>query len=86
MPVWPCYVNLILNNIKLILFQTCVKNKAMQSVVVVRNVSIEKAMEIVDKVFDRCYYDLEPVGRIPRKYTRDADLALIEGELYGYTD
>jgi inner membrane protease ATP23 len=63
-----------------------VKNKAMQSVVVVRNVSIEKAMEIVDKVFDRCYYDLEPVGRIPRKYTRDADLALIEGELYGYTD
>lgn len=66
--------------------QTCVRNKALQSVVLVRNVSVEKAMVAVDKVFDQCYADLEPVGRIPRKFTRDAYLSYMEGKIHGYTD
>ena len=54
--------------------------------VIVRNISSEAAMEIVNSVFDKCYNDLEPVGRIPRKASRDPHRALIEGQMYGYTD
>lgn len=63
----------------------CVKNKALQSVLMVRNVPREKAMEIVDSVFDKCYNDMEPVGRRPRKNSRDPDRALLEGQFYGYS-
>ena len=65
--------------------QQCVKSKALQSVLMVRNVPVEKAMEIVDKVFDKCYNDLEPVGRRPRKNSRDPNRALLEGQYYGYS-
>ncbi|KAL8577239.1 hypothetical protein ACOMHN_034265 [Nucella lapillus] len=63
----------------------CVKSKALQSVLMVRNVPVEKAMMIVDSVFDKCYNDLEPVGRRPRKNSRDPERALLEGQYYGYT-
>ena len=62
------------------------KQKALQSVCLVRNASIEKVKGIIDSVFDKCYNDLEPVGRRPRKHTRDGVLSLAEGELYGYKD
>lgn len=64
----------------------CVKHQAVKSMVIVRNVSSEEAMEIVNSVFDKCYNDLEPVGRIPRKASRDPHRALIEGQMYGYTN
>lgn len=51
----------------------------------VRNVPVQEAKEIVDSVFDKCYNDLEPVGRQCRKNSRDADRALIEGQFYGYS-
>ncbi|XP_063400216.1 mitochondrial inner membrane protease ATP23 homolog [Mytilus trossulus] len=66
--------------------QLCVKNKALHSVLLVRNVTMDEAATVVDKVFDKCYADLEPVGRIPRKYTRDAYLSFIEGRTHGYFD
>lgn len=65
--------------------QDCVRSKALMSVLMVRNVTPEKALEVVDKVFDKCYQDLEPVGRIPRKNSRDPERALVEGSLYGYS-
>ncbi|XP_046372904.1 mitochondrial inner membrane protease ATP23 homolog [Haliotis rufescens] len=65
--------------------QECVKSKAIMSVLMVRNVTHEKASQVVDSVFDKCYKDLEPVGRRPRKGSRDPDRALIEGAYYGYT-
>ncbi|CAH1782585.1 unnamed protein product, partial [Owenia fusiformis] len=64
--------------------QTCVKRKALSSVVLVRNIPVEEASKIVDSVFDKCYNDLEPVGRIPRKGSKDPVRALNEGYMYGY--
>lgn len=52
----------------------------------VRNITEEKAKEVVDKVFVKCYNDMEPVGRRPRKDTRDSERSLIEGHQYGYSD
>ncbi|KAH9496345.1 Mitochondrial inner membrane protease atp23 [Bulinus truncatus] len=43
--------------------QLCVKNKALQSVKLVRNVSELEAMVAIDEVFDKCYNDTEPFGR-----------------------
>ncbi|KAH9496343.1 Mitochondrial inner membrane protease atp23 [Bulinus truncatus] len=43
--------------------QLCVKNKALQSVRLVRNVSELEAMVAIDEVFDKCYNDTEPFGR-----------------------
>merc|ERR1711860_75707 len=41
----------------------CVKRKAMTSVMLVRNVTEQEANDVVDKVFNKCYNDLEPFGR-----------------------
>ncbi|KAK3579056.1 hypothetical protein CHS0354_029914 [Potamilus streckersoni] len=64
----------------------CVKNKAILSVILVRNLPAVKAREIVDKVFDKCYQDLEPFGRRMKKGSRDAQRAYCDASLYGYTD
>ncbi|XP_041348274.1 mitochondrial inner membrane protease ATP23 homolog [Gigantopelta aegis] len=64
----------------------CVKNKALLSVLMVRNISREEGMEIVNRVFDKCYRDLEPFGRYPRRGSKDPEKALIDGVYYGYTD
>lgn len=60
------------------------RHKATMTVQIARNVSEEEAAAVVDKVFDRCYSDLEPYGRRPRKYIGDFKRALQEGLLYGY--
>ncbi|XP_050413242.1 mitochondrial inner membrane protease ATP23 homolog [Patella vulgata] len=63
---------------------TCVKAKALHSILMVRNVTPEEGIEAVNKVFDKCYKDLEPVGRRSRRNSRDPDCALVEGTFYGY--
>ena len=46
----------------------------------VRDVSFEEANKIIDKVFDRCYRDLEPFGRRIRSL-KDASIALMDGKV-----
>jgi len=43
--------------------QECVRQRAVRSVLAVRDVSQEEAHKAVDKVFNKCYNDLEPFGR-----------------------
>ncbi|XP_064633240.1 mitochondrial inner membrane protease ATP23 homolog [Lineus longissimus] len=64
----------------------CVKRKAILSIIMVRQVTAEKARKVVDKVFDRCWNDLEPIGRRCRRKSKDPEMAYHEGYLYGYTD
>jgi inner membrane protease ATP23 len=61
----------------------CVKLNAFQSLVKTRFVPDDIAKETVDKVFDKCYKDLEPIGRRV-KNERDMLLAHDEKFLYGY--
>ena len=68
------------------LLQECVKKKALMSILMVRDVTNEDAIKVVNKVFTKCYNDLEPIGRVPRRNSRDAEKALAESYLYGYTD
>lgn len=45
--------------------QDCVKSKALYSVLAVRkNISKEEAIAVVEKVFPKCYNDLEPLGSV----------------------
>ncbi|XP_043250398.1 mitochondrial inner membrane protease ATP23 homolog [Colletes gigas] len=66
--------------------QICVKKKALDSILAVRKVTEDEARAAVMKVFDRCYNDLEPVGRRLRRNSLDMDRAYLEGPLYGYSD
>lgn len=50
----------------------------------VRNVTYEQAKAAVEKVFDRCYADLEPIGRRVRGKSVDFELAYAEAFLMGY--
>ena len=54
------------------------------SVMLVREVKESEARRVVDSVFERCYNDREPFGRIPRRNSRDPRLMMAEGSLYGY--
>ncbi|XP_009466995.1 PREDICTED: mitochondrial inner membrane protease ATP23 homolog isoform X2 [Nipponia nippon] len=45
--------------------ETCVRDRAIRSILAVRKVSKETAEKAVDEVFDACFNDLEPFGRIP---------------------
>nr|XP_032810323.1 mitochondrial inner membrane protease ATP23 homolog [Petromyzon marinus] len=45
--------------------QTCVRNRAALSILAVRPTTIEEAKAAVDRVFEPCFNDLEPFGRIP---------------------
>ncbi|CAG0917967.1 unnamed protein product [Notodromas monacha] len=64
----------------------CVQQKAYESVRNARrSVSHEEALAAVERVFSRCYNDLEPVGRRLRRGTKDVQLACEEGFLLGYT-
>lgn len=58
----------------------------MQSILAVRKVSEEVARAAVLRVFDRCYNDLEPVGRRLRRNSLDMNKAYLEGPLYGYSE
>lgn len=60
------------------------KTKAVQSVLAVRNVTEEVAQAAVNRVFSRCYADLEPIGRRIRRNSLDMHKAYLEAPLYGY--
>lgn len=64
--------------------QNCVKTKAMQSVLAVRNVTKLEAIEAIERVFPRCYSDLEPIGRRIRRNSEDMYKAYQEAPYYGY--
>ncbi|GAB6032180.1 hypothetical protein CHUAL_010828 [Chamberlinius hualienensis] len=62
----------------------CVKDKAVKSMVAVRKISAVEARAIVDSVFDKCYNDLEPIGRRVRRNSSDPDKCYFERRHYGY--
>lgn len=64
--------------------QNCVKTKALASVLAVRKVTKDEAIAAVERVFPKCYADLEPVGRRIRRGSLDMHKAYLEGYLYGY--
>ncbi|RXM97544.1 Mitochondrial inner membrane protease ATP23-like [Acipenser ruthenus] len=45
--------------------EECVRDRALRSVLAVRKVSREEAEKAVDEVFESCFNDHEPFGRIP---------------------
>nr|CAG4645085.1 EOG090X0CKN [Leptodora kindtii] len=62
----------------------CVKTKALASVKAVRQVTDAEARAAVDRVFERCYSDLEPIGRRIRRNSADMIRAYNERGHYGY--
>lgn len=65
--------------------QECVKTKALYSVLAVRrDLPKAEAIKIIEKVFPKCYADLEPVGRRIRSGTSDMEKAYEESKYYGY--
>ncbi|XP_075065194.1 mitochondrial inner membrane protease ATP23 homolog [Mixophyes fleayi] len=54
--------------------QACVKDRALRSILAVRQISRETAAKAVDEVFDTCFNDQEPFGRIPHCKS-DANMA-----------
>lgn len=53
------------------------------SIIAVRDVTAVEAAAAVDRVFDKCYNDMEPIGRRVKGY-EDSTRAYAEGFLYGY--
>jgi len=66
--------------------KNCVKTKALASVLAVRKVSVDEAIDAVNRVFPKCYADLEPVGRRLKRNSTDAHKAYMDGRYYGYDD
>ncbi|CAG9770592.1 unnamed protein product [Ceutorhynchus assimilis] len=66
--------------------QYCVRNKALSSMLAVRDVTREQAMEAIERVFSKCYNDLEPLGRRLRRNSLDMHRAFQDGYYYGYED
>lgn len=64
--------------------QDCVKTKALYSVLAVRQISKMEAISIIEKVFPKCYADLEPIGRRLRRNSDDMTRACREAKYYGY--
>jgi len=64
--------------------QECVKQRATDSVVAVRDIPKEEARAIVDEVFDKCYGDLEPIGRRILGGEEDIEKAYEERVIFGY--
>ncbi|XP_008202847.1 mitochondrial inner membrane protease ATP23 homolog [Nasonia vitripennis] len=62
----------------------CVRQKALTSVLALKNVTKDEALEAINKVFPKCYDDLEPIGRRCRRNSPEFNLALTEAPLYGY--
>lgn len=52
------------------------------SVLAVRNVTRDEAIAAVERVFPRCYADLEPIGRRIRRNSKDMHKAYMEGPMY----
>jgi len=65
--------------------QRCVKQKALQSIMVVRpDLNVREADAVIERVFGRCYNDLEPIGRRVRRASMDRERAYRERYFYGY--
>ncbi|CAD0196889.1 unnamed protein product [Chrysodeixis includens] len=64
--------------------QDCVKTKALYSVLAVRQIGKREAVDIIEKVFPKCYVDLEPIGRRIRRNSEDMLKAFKEAAYYGY--
>lgn len=62
----------------------CVKSKALSSILATRNVSTSEAIDAIERVFPKCYSDLEPIGRRIRRNSDDMYKAFAEGYYYGY--
>lgn len=45
--------------------QKCVKERAVKSILCVREISKQDAEDVVDSVFDACFHDTDPFERIP---------------------
>ncbi|XP_068163524.1 mitochondrial inner membrane protease ATP23 homolog [Antennarius striatus] len=54
--------------------QECVRGRALRSILAVRNINREEATKIIDEVFDTCFNDHAPFGRIPHS-NKDAKFA-----------
>lgn len=50
-----------------------------------KNISKADAIAVVEKVFPKCYGDLEPIGRRIRSGSADAERAYSESKYYGYS-
>lgn len=61
----------------------CVRNSAVESLVKTQYLDQATAEAAVDRVFDRCYRDMEPYGR-RSKSPKDFDLMANERYLFGY--
>ena len=61
----------------------CVRNVAVESMIESNFVDKEVAEASVDRVFDKCYADLEPIGRRARNQ-EDVSLAFYERYLFGF--
>ncbi|GAB6022800.1 hypothetical protein CHUAL_006898 [Chamberlinius hualienensis] len=80
-----CRADIDFKNLKhLACTEECVKDKAVKSMVAVRKISAVEARPIVDSVFDKCYNDLEPIGRRVRRNSSDPDKCYFERRHYGY--
>ncbi|XP_059607806.1 mitochondrial inner membrane protease ATP23 homolog [Phlebotomus argentipes] len=64
--------------------QNCVKTKALASVMAVRRVTKDEAINAIERVFPKCYADLEPIGRRIRRNSKDMHNAFLEGPMNGY--
>lgn len=51
-----------------------------------RDITKDQAIAVVEKVFPKCYADLEPIGRRVRSGSADMERAYEESRYYGYTD
>lgn len=51
-----------------------------------RDITKDQAIEIVEKVFSKCYADLEPIGRRIRAGSADQERAYEEAKYYGYVN
>lgn len=50
-----------------------------------RNITKAEAIAVVEKVFPKCYDDLEPIGRRIRSGSADPERAFAESKYYGYS-
>ncbi|KAK8721584.1 hypothetical protein OTU49_012790 [Cherax quadricarinatus] len=64
--------------------QDCVKTKAAFSVMAIRRIDEAEARAVVDRVFDKCYNDLEPIGRRIRRNSLDMYKAYQDRYAFGY--
>lgn len=49
-----------------------------------REISKEQAIAVIEKVFPKCYADLEPIGRRVRRNSADPEKAYAEAKHFGY--